>query len=137
MNTKQILNLGLLIICVIAFFKSCNGCSSNSLSDGTYEYTDAIGKEYIIEIDDNGSAMLKMLSEPTSELEQYAYSRLRNGISGTWHKSMFLIGDGDTREYLDVQLSGAEYYICEDGYIYKDFYDMTSAKQSSGFEWSK
>lgn len=127
------------VLCLFYLFDDCScgcGCGCGGLSTGTYEYTDAVNHDYTLELDGDGSAFLKMTSAPKSDIDEIAYRGQRKGVKGTWTKSKFLRGEG-TMEYIDVDLPAGSLYICEDGYIYNSYTDMTGGRTSAANKWHR
>ena len=122
-----------LSVCLVGLFVYM--LFDNSGSDGasssygfenrsSFVYTDAIGKEYQIVCNSDGTAYVKMLSAPKNELEEYAYAAERKGSRGSWEKKYYFVGDNRKIDYIEVLLPNYNYLYISDGYVYQSFSDM-------------
>ena len=114
------------------FFKSCTNSGFSSSSTQTYNYKDALGKQFHLILSGNGDAHLRLLSSPKNDLDEIAYQNVREGISGTWRTMKFEVGNGIVKDYYDVTVGSEELYVC-DGYIYTSYSDMKNRDTRNGF----
>ena len=135
-SLKSLINLAILTVIIVVALKTCTGCFSG-LSSGKYKVTDAIGREYVIDIKSNGTAIYKMTTASKGGIDEIAYKEQREGIEGTWTKSCILRGNNKSVYYLAVSLPDAILYICEDGYIYNSISAMDSANKRAANPWKK
>jgi len=134
---KKFFIYAIIALLAVFFVRDCScSCGSNSVSTGKYTYTDAVNHEYTLILKKNGSATLKMISSPTSEIDEIAYETVRQGVTGTWKKMAFPIGNG-TREYMDIYIDGENLMLCADGYIYTSYNAMKTGRTSAGNKWKK
>ncbi len=116
-------------------WESKYGRNTNSLV-GTYAYTDAVGHEYVLETRTDGTASLKMTSEPRNELDRIAYSNARNGSEGTWMQSSMMRGNDVWVPYFHAIIGGEDLYFCE-GYVYNSYSSMEQRNRSAGNPYNK
>lgn len=138
--------VAVIIIALFVFPPSCSGSYSNdsynsSMIDdsslaGTYTYVDAVGHEFLFEAKADGTATVRMTSEPTSELDRIAYSNERNGSEGTWMQSSLMRGNDVFVPYFHAIIEGEDLYFCE-GYVYSSYSNMEMRNKSAGNPYKK
>ena len=136
----------LLVFGVGYYFVASSSCESSAYEEdansvdkwvGTYTFYDAVGNKFIVDVNEDGSAMYRMDESSILDwdgIEAIAYRDALNGIYCTWNVTLGIYKKDEHIPAINVMGDRVDLYFC-DGTVYFSMADRDHRRDGRGYSF--